>query len=145
MQRLCNAGAMTKATSRSGEPSMSRRPFRVFLSSTTADLDDYRRKAIEAIQGLQNFPVAMETFMAKPGTPTEECQRLAGQADAVIVLVAHRYGFTPTEAQGGDGERSITWLEVEAAKANKNVLAFIVDPDYTWTGNREQDRIATEP
>jgi hypothetical protein len=49
-------------------------------------------------------------------------------------------------ALGGDGERSITWLEVDSAKrAGKPVFAFIVDPKAPWTQVKEQDRLVSEP
>jgi Domain of unknown function (DUF4062) len=65
---------------------------------------------------LENLPVAMVTFSAVGGAPAPECMRMAAEADAVICIVAHRYGYVPPPELGGDGERSITWLEVDAAK-----------------------------
>jgi hypothetical protein len=67
-------------------------------------------------------------------------------ADAVICVVAHRYGYVPPVELGGDGERSITWLEVDAAKgAGKPVFAFLVDPQAPWAEPKEQDRLVSEP
>jgi len=64
----------------------------------------------------------------------------------VICIVAHRYGYVPPAELGGDGERSMTWLEVDAAKrAGKPVFAFLVDPDAPWTGLREEGRLVSEP
>jgi hypothetical protein len=72
--------------------------------------------------------------------------RMAAQADAVVCLVAHRYGYVPPPELGGDGQRSITWLEVDAAKrAGKAVLAFLIDPNANWIGTKEQDRLTSEP
>src|SRR3712207_2260666 len=100
-------------------------PLRIFLSSTAADLVDYRERAGRAIELLRNLPVRMEAFTALPGTPVAECRALAAGSDAVVVLVAHRYGHVPSPEHDGDGERSMTWLEVEAAEAEKKpVLAF---------------------
>lgn len=122
------------------------RGLRIFLSSTALDLTAHREKAREAILRLGNLPVAMETFSAQPGVPASECQRMAAEADAVVVLVAHRYGFVPPEELGGDGTRSITWLEVAAARdAGKPVFAFLVDPQAVWNQPKEQDRLETEP
>src|SRR5690349_19493355 len=88
----------------------------------------------------------METFSAKSGQPAGECMRMAAEADAVICVVAHRYGYVPPPELGGDGERSITWLEVDAAKrAGKPVFAFVVDPNAPWTAVKEQDRLVSEP
>jgi hypothetical protein len=88
---------------------MATRPvLRIFISSTAIDLTDYRDKVRDAVLALNNLPIAMETFSALPSQPTEECMRLAREADAVICIVAHRYGYVPPKDLGGDGERSIT-------------------------------------
>src|SRR5580704_7152922 len=71
---------------------------------------------------------------------------MVAQADALICIVAHRYGFVPPPEQGGDGERSITWLEVDAAKrAGKPVFVFLLDPKAPWNETKEQDRLTSEP
>src|SRR5258708_36921274 len=95
--------------------------------------------------GLGHFPIMMETFSAQSGPPADECMRTAAEADAVVCIVAHRYGYVPALDLGGDGERSITWLEVDAAKsAGKPVFAFLVNPNAPWTGVKEQDRLMQE-
>ena len=119
---------------------------RVFISSTAVDLLDYREKVRDAVLSLKSLPIAMETFSAQSGQPASECMRMAAEADAVICIVAHRYGYVPSRELGGDDERSITWLEVDAARAaGKQVFAFLVDPKATWTAVKEQDRLTTEP
>jgi tetratricopeptide (TPR) repeat protein len=126
---------------------MATRPvLRIFISSTAVDLLDYREKVRDAVLRLENLPIAMETFSAKTGQPAAECMKMAAEADAVICTVAHRYGYVPPPELGGDGERSITWLEVDAAKrAGKPVFAFLVDPKAKWTEVKEQDRLIPEP
>ena len=126
---------------------MATRPvLRIFISSTAVDLRDYREKVRDAVLRLEGLPIAMETFSAQSGDPASECMRLAAGADAVICIVAHRYGYIPPKELGGDGERSITWLEVDAAKrAGKPVFAFLVDPKAPWTQVKEQDRLVSEP
>lgn len=128
-------------------PTVATRPvLRIFISSTAVDLRDYREKVRDAVLRLENLPIAMETFSAQSGQPTSECMRMAAEADAVICIVAHRYGYVPPPELGGDGERSITWLEVAAAKsAGKPVFAFLVDPKALWTEVKEQDRLTSEP
>jgi tetratricopeptide (TPR) repeat protein len=119
---------------------------RIFISSTAVDLLDYRDKVRDAVLRLEGLPIAMETFSAKSGQPVDECMRMAAEADAVICIVAHRLGYVPPPELGGDGERSITWLEVDAAKrAGKPVFAFLVDPTAPWTAVKEQDRLVSEP
>ena len=119
---------------------------RIFISSTAVDLRDYRAKVRDAVLRLGNLPIAMETFSAQSGPPAGECMRMAAEADAVVCILAHRYGYVPPPELGGDGERSITWLEVDAAKsAGKPVFAFLVDPNAPWTAVKEQDRLVSEP
>lgn len=133
-------------TSRVADQPVTRPVLRIFISSTAVDLLAYRDKVRDAILGLKNLPIAMETFSAQSGQPASECQRMAAEADAVICIVAHRYGYVPPPDLGGDGERSITWLEVDAAKhAGKDVFAFMVDPAALWTEVKEQDRLTSEP
>jgi hypothetical protein len=122
------------------------RVLRIFLSSTAIDLTAYREKARDAILLLENLPLAMETFTALTGDPASACRDKAAGADAVVVLVAHRYGYVPPKELGGDGEKSITWLEVEAAHtAGRLVFAFMLNPQASWDQPKEQDRLLTEP
>jgi tetratricopeptide (TPR) repeat protein len=126
---------------------METRPvLRIFISSTAVDLLDYREKVRDTVLRLEGLPIGMETFSALSGQPARECMRMAAEADAVICIVAHRYGYVPPPELGGDGERSITWLEVDAARhAGKSVFAFLVDPQAPWTSVKEQDRLTSEP
>lgn len=118
---------------------------RVFVSSTAADLKEHRAKVTDTILQLEQVPVAMKFFGARPEAPLAECVRLAATADALVVIVAHRYGWRPTPAQGGDGRKSVTWYEVEAAlKAAKPVFAFLVDPSAPWTQPGEQEDAAAQ-
>jgi tetratricopeptide (TPR) repeat protein len=114
---------------------------RVFLSSTALDLAEYRRVADDTLLRLpQQQSVVMERFGARPGTPVAECERLAAEADCVVCIVAHRYGYEPEPGRG-----SITRREVEAARgAGKPVYAWIVDDKHPWTEVKEQDRL-TQP
>jgi len=119
---------------------------RIFISSTAVDLRDYRDKVRDVVLRLEGLPIAMETFSALSGQPVYECRKMAAGADAVICIVAHRYGYVPPVKLGGDGERSVTWLEVDAAKhANKPVFVFVVHPQAKWTELKEQDRLTSEP
>jgi hypothetical protein len=89
---------------------------RIFITSTAVDLRDYREKVRDAVLRLEGLPIAMETFSAQSGQPASECIGMAAEADAVVCILAHRYGYVPPRELGGDGERSITWQEVDAAK-----------------------------
>lgn len=111
---------------------------KVFLSSTTLDLNAYRQIADDTILRLAQQTVAMERFGPLPGMPVDECERLARESDVMVCIVAHRYGFVPEK-----GEGSITQREVEAAKnAGKDVLVWIVDDNFPWAEKKEQDLLA---
>ena len=81
---------------------------RLFLSSTSIDLAEYRERVTAAISRLQQQSVGMETVGAEPRTPLETCLRRVKQADALVLIVAHRYGWVPSVGEGGDGKKSIT-------------------------------------
>jgi hypothetical protein len=86
--------------------------------------------------------VAMESFGAEPNTPVHVCKQHVAEADLVVLVLAHRYGWIPKTDQGGDGESSITRLEfVLAQSLRKPVLAFLVHPDAEWTSPRQQDEL----
>ncbi|MCP4608376.1 MAG: DUF4062 domain-containing protein [Planctomycetes bacterium] len=114
--------------------------YRIFLSSTAIDMKDHRKKVSDAIMRLGDLPVTMETFGARPNEPVEVCKKKVRDCDALVVMVAHRYGWIPEEDEGGDGKKSITWIEVETAlEEDRPVFAFLVDMDYGWIQPKEQD------
>ncbi len=117
--------------------------YQVFLSSTAEDLLEHRDRVLEALGRLDNVKVIHQERMGARGRSTvEDCTRLARGSDIVVVIVAHRYGWVPSTEDGGDGVRSITWLEVDAAvAAHKPVLAFLVDYACPWTFRKEQDAL----
>jgi hypothetical protein len=115
---------------------------KVFLSSTAEDLQDHRAKVTDAVTALQHLVVRMETFSAEARAPVPVCLQRISETDAVIAIVAHRYGWVPSEGQGGDGTKSITRIEVEAALVRRiPVFAFLVDDNYPWIQQKEQDRL----
>ncbi|HEX6911705.1 MAG TPA: DUF4062 domain-containing protein, partial [Longimicrobium sp.] len=119
---------------------------RIFLSSTAADLAAHRARVNQAILGLEHLPDAMEWFPAEDGAPAHVCRQRAAEADALVVLLAHRYGYVPPPELGGDGRRCITWLEVEAARqAGKPVFAFLLDLEAPWGQPRESTALEEAP
>lgn len=113
---------------------------KVFLSSTTEDLVEYRRVADDTILRLQQVSVVMERFGPLPGEPAAESERKARESDVVVCIVAHRYGHVPDKGLG-----SITRREVEAARsAGRHVLAWIVADGHPWKEKKEQD-LLTDP
>lgn len=118
------------------------RTLKVFISSTSSDLEEHRRAVSDALKRLDQLSVDMKFFAALPGAPLAECRRLVADSDAVVVIVAHRYGWVPSQEEGGDGKKSVTWHEIDTALGvDKPLFTFLVDPGYPWTLAKEQDRL----
>jgi formylglycine-generating enzyme required for sulfatase activity len=118
----------------------------VFISSTSEDLKDYREQAAKAAVANGFLPSMMEDFAATGHAPTlPACLEKVADAEVVVVIVAHRYGWVPDDPANPDS-KSITWLECEhARKLGKEVLAFLVDPKYDWPPQLfESFRLVTE-
>jgi hypothetical protein len=112
----------------------------VFISSTAEDLEAYRDAARDAAVGADCLPGMMEYFVAsgdKP--PLETCLGKVSDADVLVVIVAHRYGWVPPDQPGGN-YRSITWLEcLEAEREGKEILAFVVDEKQPWPEDKREE------
>jgi formylglycine-generating enzyme required for sulfatase activity len=119
----------------------------VFISSTSDDLKDHREQAASAARASGFFPLMMEYFPASGHAPSlQACREMVAEAEVVVVIVAHRYGWVPNDPSNLDA-KSITWLECEHAwnVTRKEVLAFLVDPDYNWPAEGKEDyRLVTE-
>ena len=118
----------------------------VFISSTVDDLKPYREAARNAAIRAKFHPEMSEYFPASGAKPLDECLQKVSEADPVIVVVAHRYGWVPKD-QPAKQYKSITWLECErAAEEGKDVLAFLLDDEsleHPWPAeSREEYQIA---
>lgn len=104
----------------------------VFISSTEEDLKEHRRQAANAAKASGFSPRMMEYFPASGQSPSlPACRNMVAQAEVVVVIVAHRYGWVPDDPSNPNA-KSITWLECEHAwnVTQREVLAFVVDPDF---------------
>jgi Domain of unknown function (DUF4062) len=103
-------------------------PLRVFVSSTSTDLGEYRQSARDAIMGLDLLPVDMIYWSADSRDGSTASVGRVKNCDVLILIVAHRYGHVP------HGSRySVTELEYREARANDiPVLAFFVDTSIPW-------------
>ena len=110
---------------------MAGRPI-VFISSTLEDLKEHREQAGKAAEASGFAPSRMEYWSASGRPSLPECLKKVDEAEAVVVIVAHRYGWAPDDPSNPDA-KSITWLECEHAwQSGKPVFAFLVDPKYNW-------------
>jgi hypothetical protein len=91
---------------------MAHDPF-VFISSTSDDLKEHREQAAKAALASGFSPRLMEYFPAAGHKPTlAECMEKVAEAEVMVVLVAHRYGWVSDGPENPDA-KSVTWLECE--------------------------------
>ncbi|HKQ54163.1 MAG TPA: DUF4062 domain-containing protein, partial [Pyrinomonadaceae bacterium] len=102
---------------------------RVFVSSTFADLKDFRLAVQKSIRRLEATDISMENFGARDERPKDECLRLiAEESDFFVGIYAHRYGYVPA----GE-EISITEAEYHAAVAAEvPTLVYLVNEATPW-------------
>jgi len=100
----------------------------VFISSTSVDLTEYRKAAIEVCLRLGFLPIGMEYFGPMGVGATEGSKRKLDEADLYVGIFAHRYGYIE------DGyDKSVTEIEFDyAGERQLERLCFIVHPQYEW-------------
>jgi len=100
---------------------------KAFLSSTSKDLEPYRQRAKEAINGIDGYHcVAMENFGPRNSSAEVFCSDKVKECDLFILLLGPTYGSRPP---GSD--KSYTHLEYEAAVAfDKPRLIFASSKDF---------------
>jgi hypothetical protein len=104
---------------------------RIYISSTFADLKDYREAVYRSLRRMKHDVVAMEDYVAADERPLDRCLEDVSQCDVYVGIFAHRYGFVPPE--GNPDGRSITELEMrKAVEAKKERLLFFIDPEHPW-------------
>lgn len=113
---------------------------KVFISSTSEDLTEYRQVAIDTCLKLELFPIAMEHFEAMDADALAGSKNKLDQADLYIGIFAHRYGYVPP-----DYGQSITEMEYDYAREKKIPrLLFVIDPKASWPGNLVEHGIGSE-
>jgi len=107
---------------------------RVFISSTSEDLEAYRAAARDVVLHLGWQPVMMEYFGTDGSAGVVEvCAKKVADADVMLAILGWRRGGVPGTERGGDGESSFTKLELDAAlDADKPVLVLMADD--MWPG-----------
>lgn len=107
------------------------RPY-IYISSTIEDLKEYRNIIRKVSIDMGFVPSMMEYFSASDKPVIGECISRIKNADIFVALIAHRYGWIPSE-QIGSNYKSIVWLEYEnALSLNKPVLIYIIDEKHPW-------------
>src|SRR5688572_24224114 len=109
------------------------RKVRVFVSSTSEDLAEYRAAARLVILDVGWDPSMQEHMGASPEGTIPACRQLLEQSDVVLLMVAFRRGWIPTVDQGGTGVDSITALELAHAR-KRNIPVLVMLATDTWPG-----------
>jgi tetratricopeptide (TPR) repeat protein len=102
---------------------------RVYVSSTAEDLrDQFRPAVLAAIRRLEHLPVCMEDYHADDRRPLDKCLADLATCDALVLIVAWRYGYIP------DGQdASITEREYrEACARGIPTLIYLLHEDAPW-------------
>jgi tetratricopeptide (TPR) repeat protein len=101
----------------------------VFLSSTGADLADYRAAVLERLRASDYIHCdGMETFGARDSSPEDFCRKRAQDCDVFVGLIGHYRG---SDVPGDNQQRSFTEMEYAAATDSKKPrLMYIVPDDF---------------
>jgi Domain of unknown function (DUF4062) len=98
-----------------------------FLSSPAKDLKDYREKAYQAIQGMDDWKcIRMEDFGARDGLADDFSRQRVGECDVFVGIVGLLYGSSPSVELASFTER-----EYDAAiSTNRPRLLFVAPVDF---------------
>lgn len=111
---------------------------RVFVSSTSKDLHEYRAVARNVILDVKWLPQMMEHIGTRPEATVEAMRAEINGCNLVLLIVGFRRGWVPEADKGGNGVDSITALELAFARENKiPVLAMMASEN--WPGNMWED------
>jgi len=119
--------------------------FKVFISSTYADLKDYRRTVIEQLNRMKVDGVKMEFFGATDADPTTTSLKQLETCNVYIGIIGHRFG-----SPSPDGDRSITQSEYDKAvelyeRGRVRLLLYLADDEVKLGPNlREPDALFTK-
>jgi len=111
---------------------------RVFVSSTSKDLQQHRTVVGDVILEQRWHPVMMEHFGTSTGPTLEECLREVRSSDLLLLLMAFRRGWVPTSEQGGNGDRSVTASEVDEAR-RRGIPVRALFAHESWPGSLWED------
>lgn len=102
---------------------------KVYVSSTSVDLQDYRKAVIEILHRSGHTPICMEYHGVADVTPKDEVIKDVSDCDAYVGIFAWRYGYVPLGS-----EISITETEYRTAVEKKiPVLVFLLDENVQWS------------
>lgn len=101
---------------------------RIYISSTFADLKEFREAAYRILRRMGHEVILMEDSAASDQRPLEYCMAKLSAADLYIGIFAYQYGYIPP------GEtQSISELEYrEAMRQGIPSFLFLLSEDASW-------------
>ena len=90
---------------------------KIYLSSTYADLKDYREAVYDTLRKVRHDVVAMEDYVAADERPAAKCLADVASCDLYVGLIAWRYGYVST--QNNPESHSVTEMEFRKAGVAK--------------------------
>ncbi len=97
---------------------------KVFLSSTSRDLAEYRAAVIAAVRRLDGWDsIDMESFGARAEVPDELCRQKVRECDVFVGVLGHCFGGVHKSGQ------SFTEREYDEAVAQKKTAPDVFSPD----------------
>jgi Domain of unknown function (DUF4062)/NACHT domain len=104
---------------------------KIYISSTYADLKEYRELVYRTLRQMRHDVIAMEDYVASDERPLQKCLADIERCDIYIGIFAMRYGHIPTE--GNPQQKSITELEYDkAAELGIPRLVFLLHEKANW-------------
>jgi hypothetical protein len=101
---------------------------KVYLSSTFADLGEYRETVTHVLQRLGFDYISLDDFGTFNSAILESSYKAIATSDIFVLLLAHRYGYIPLHET-----KSILELEYEqATRLKKPVLVFVISDEAPW-------------
>jgi hypothetical protein len=117
---------------------------KIYISSTYADLKDYRETAYRTLRQMGHDVIAMEDYVATDQRPVSKCLADVANCDLYVGIFAWRYGYVPPTEHGNPEQRSITELEYrQARKASKTCLLFLLSEEADWPP-KQMDMVSGE-
>ncbi len=104
--------------------------YKVFISSTYLDNQDRRKNVQDAVMMAGMLWHGMEIFPAASQSAVKKCLQFVKEADVLVGIIAHRYGWEP------EGKISITEMEYNTAKER---LMFLIDPELSVRPEKDFD------
>lgn len=119
-----------------------RKHYQIFISSTFADLQQERKKAVEVVVNRGHMPIALEGFSASNKSDLEVIEEAIKDCQVYILILGHRYG----ELVHDQCDRQISYTELEFEIAEKNgllILPFILKDEEINARRKKLDANST--